>query len=664
MNISSAHRRNAEAQFFDLCWAVANPGKQLHFPGDRALQFFSKSGLDNAVLASIWQIADKENRGYLDRCEFDIALRLIGHAQDGFKVTQPIPQGTGSLPRFETRVSTLFGPAIVDLIPPPSAPGADSFYAAFPTYTPPSTSGFDSAFPESFPPRPRTPPSTSGFDSAFQDPAPPLPPLPPLPPSAFDSDFDSAFQDPFHFSSSDFDSDFDPTFHNRASEIDLAFQDSIKRPAPNTNAPSQSKSPNLDFQSPTPAPQITKSDIEQTRALFQAGDLTNGRMSGDDARDILLGSGLSMDVLAQIWQVHINCGDLADIHNNGTLDLVEFAIALHYSRQVLAQPSSALPNKLPSQVLEAFKDALKPQSQTKSLGTFWANGAPSSGSSSVSSPSTSTSATNVFPIKPLPKSLFASLTPPPPPPAITATAATTPSLASYDAHLEEHRKILAQIQANQEEQTRIQMRYMEELLKQQQEQAKLMKEKLEPLFQKSIDDMAKQLQDAMSADTSATQPLDITGIINRGTQHQKDLIDGYLSAISSTDNAKSDNPFKAFENLSVSDKPTGINGSNNDNAKSDNPFKAFENLSISDKSTGINGSNTQSGIGKASPFKSESSMSPAPQGQPVIICKFSAISAIVICKFSAISAIVICKFSAISVIIICKFSAISSIIIC
>lgn len=55
--------------------------------GDKAVDFFAKSNLPTDVLGLIWQQADNENNGFLTEDGFNIALRLIGHAQAGTTVS-------------------------------------------------------------------------------------------------------------------------------------------------------------------------------------------------------------------------------------------------------------------------------------------------------------------------------------------------------------------------------------------------------------------------------------------------------------------------------------------------------------------------------------------------------------------------------------------------
>ncbi|KAL7798337.1 endocytic protein [Trichoderma ceciliae] len=69
--------------------------------GEIAVKFFEKTRLDSRILGEIWQIADKENRGFLTPAGFGIVLRLIGHAQAGREPTPELALQQGPIPRFE-----------------------------------------------------------------------------------------------------------------------------------------------------------------------------------------------------------------------------------------------------------------------------------------------------------------------------------------------------------------------------------------------------------------------------------------------------------------------------------------------------------------------------------------------------------------------------------
>ncbi|KAJ4243322.1 hypothetical protein NW762_014832 [Fusarium torreyae] len=88
--------------------------------GEVAVRFFHKTGLDSRILGEIWQIADKENRGFLTPAGFGIALRLIGHAQAGREPTPEIALQQAPLPRFDGIAPQ--GGAAGGIPPPPPVP--------------------------------------------------------------------------------------------------------------------------------------------------------------------------------------------------------------------------------------------------------------------------------------------------------------------------------------------------------------------------------------------------------------------------------------------------------------------------------------------------------------------------------------------------------------
>ncbi|KAH6983037.1 hypothetical protein BKA56DRAFT_582855 [Ilyonectria sp. MPI-CAGE-AT-0026] len=87
--------------------------------GEVAVKFFDKTRLNSHVLGEIWQIADRENRGFLTPAGFGIVLRLIGHAQAGREPTREIALQQGPLPRFDGFAPPL--PA-AGIPPPPPVP--------------------------------------------------------------------------------------------------------------------------------------------------------------------------------------------------------------------------------------------------------------------------------------------------------------------------------------------------------------------------------------------------------------------------------------------------------------------------------------------------------------------------------------------------------------
>ncbi|KAF9095421.1 hypothetical protein BGX29_009039, partial [Mortierella sp. GBA35] len=72
-----------EKQVYDQLWTAADIEKKGFIAGVDAVPFFEKTGLDPRTLGQIWGLADEDNEGVLDRPKFDIAVRLVAHAQGG-----------------------------------------------------------------------------------------------------------------------------------------------------------------------------------------------------------------------------------------------------------------------------------------------------------------------------------------------------------------------------------------------------------------------------------------------------------------------------------------------------------------------------------------------------------------------------------------------------
>uniref|UniRef100_A0A8C5BNE1 Epidermal growth factor receptor substrate 15-like 1 n=1 Tax=Gadus morhua TaxID=8049 RepID=A0A8C5BNE1_GADMO len=79
--------------------------------GDAA-QFLKKSGLSDSTLGKIWDLADSERKGYLDKRGFFIALRLVASAQGGNDISLNNLNQTLAPPKFVTStiVLVLFQP--------------------------------------------------------------------------------------------------------------------------------------------------------------------------------------------------------------------------------------------------------------------------------------------------------------------------------------------------------------------------------------------------------------------------------------------------------------------------------------------------------------------------------------------------------------------------
>ncbi|PHH81951.1 hypothetical protein CDD83_3399 [Cordyceps sp. RAO-2017] len=108
-----------EKRVYGDLFKQADPENLRVVTGDAALAFFDKTRLDSRVLGEIWQIADRENRGFLTPAGFGIVLRLIGHAQAGREPRPELAFQQGPLPRFDG-----IQPAAATGSPAPTAPPA------------------------------------------------------------------------------------------------------------------------------------------------------------------------------------------------------------------------------------------------------------------------------------------------------------------------------------------------------------------------------------------------------------------------------------------------------------------------------------------------------------------------------------------------------------
>ncbi|KAE8449707.1 hypothetical protein EG329_007482 [Mollisiaceae sp. DMI_Dod_QoI] len=88
--------------------------------GEVAVKFFEKTRLEPRVLGEIWQIADKENRGFLTPTGFGVVLRLIAHAQAGRDPTPELALKPGPLPKFDGISGS--APGVSPTIQPPPGP--------------------------------------------------------------------------------------------------------------------------------------------------------------------------------------------------------------------------------------------------------------------------------------------------------------------------------------------------------------------------------------------------------------------------------------------------------------------------------------------------------------------------------------------------------------
>lgn len=319
--------------------------------GDVAVTFFDKTRLDSRILGEIWQIADKENRGFLTPTGFGIVLRLIGHAQAGSEPTRELALLPGPLPRFDgfplpaltSPITAQHSGTPAGARIPPLTPDKITQYRALFDRQPLQGALLPGDQARSIFDRSGLPNETLGRIWALVD-----------------TEQRGALSAP----------EFIVAMHLLTSTnsgalrslpnvlppaiLEVAAGRGPARQSPRTSnagLPRQLTG-QLTGQQRTasplgPGPQaagdwlVTPADKGRFDQLYATLDKTNkGYITGEEAVPFLSQSNLSEDALAQVW-------DLADVNSQGHLSRDEFAVAMYLIRQQRLNPSTPLPSTLP-----------------------------------------------------------------------------------------------------------------------------------------------------------------------------------------------------------------------------------------------------------------------------------------------------------------------------
>lgn len=84
-----------------------DPGNTGKISAGDAAQFLKKSGLSDSTLGKIWDLADSERKGYLDKRGFFIALKLVASAQGGNDISLNNLNQNLAAPKFKDMNSPL-----------------------------------------------------------------------------------------------------------------------------------------------------------------------------------------------------------------------------------------------------------------------------------------------------------------------------------------------------------------------------------------------------------------------------------------------------------------------------------------------------------------------------------------------------------------------------
>ncbi|KAM4605454.1 epidermal growth factor receptor substrate 15-like 1 isoform 2-T2 [Polymixia lowei] len=92
---------------YESYYRQVDPGNTGKISAGDAAQFLKKSGLSDSTLGKIWDLADLERKGYLDKRGFFIALRLVASAQGGNDISLNNLNQTLAPPKFNDTNSPL-----------------------------------------------------------------------------------------------------------------------------------------------------------------------------------------------------------------------------------------------------------------------------------------------------------------------------------------------------------------------------------------------------------------------------------------------------------------------------------------------------------------------------------------------------------------------------
>jgi Ca2+-binding EF-hand superfamily protein len=342
--------------------------------GREAFEFFSSSGLDTAVLRSIWFLADVNKDTKLDAEEFAIALHLIRKIRGGSPLPATLPEALRISASPAAAVAALSSPSSLSfggaaaVASPLSQPQMMSSYASSPASSPIQSTPTASSLPSS---------QRGGISSLSHQSALDL--LSPGPVSAGTPHDAFAGMNPNKQSSANDDPlDLLPRADDAKVELEplRAAAPSPRVTSPivaNTAAPlSQGSITPVAATAAIAVDGWNMSHAEKTAYLSQFASADkdhDGYVSGREAFEFFTSSGLSADVLRGIWY-------LADIDKDNRLDAEEFAIATHLVRK--ARGGAAVPATLP--------ESLRPLSHGVAAATAIAGLNFSSPVSAISSP--------------------------------------------------------------------------------------------------------------------------------------------------------------------------------------------------------------------------------------------------------------------------------------
>ncbi|XP_055329501.1 intersectin-2-like [Paramacrobiotus metropolitanus] len=276
-----------EQMRYEQQFAQLNPSDGF-ITGQQSREFFFKSNLPPPILAKIWELSDINRDGKLDKREFGIAMHLIRKKLQGMEIPPALPPSMLTPTGNTAQPAAAWG-ALPDVLPkvasiPASALGSVPGNA-------PGQFGQAGAFN---PPVMGTLPHTGSFGSAMGG-------FNQLQPDGQRSRTGSTA--PLH-----------------------------ERPA--------SAGPGMVPTGEWAVPHATK--LKYNKIFHDMDKMRSGSLNGNQARTVLMQSGLPHPALAQIWA-------LADIDKDGKLTSEEFVLAMHLAE--MARQREPIPTALPPELI-------------------------------------------------------------------------------------------------------------------------------------------------------------------------------------------------------------------------------------------------------------------------------------------------------------------------
>ncbi|XP_035377678.1 epidermal growth factor receptor substrate 15 isoform X2 [Electrophorus electricus] len=99
---------------YDKFYRQVDPSGSGRVAATEAASFLKRSGLSDLVLGKVWDLADSEHKGFLNKQQFFVALRLVACAQNGLEVGLKSLNVAVPPPKFDTSSPLLAGAVPVD----------------------------------------------------------------------------------------------------------------------------------------------------------------------------------------------------------------------------------------------------------------------------------------------------------------------------------------------------------------------------------------------------------------------------------------------------------------------------------------------------------------------------------------------------------------------